>query len=101
MFSTELAVSDKNEMKMWPNQNSPSVDTAILHNSAQVLNLVEKSWMFNTGANRGSHSSEIVGSAQFIIVFVLQYHIGEGFPTRFQYSIPRHLLVEVHTDADI
>ena len=71
MFSIELAVSDKkgdeNEMKMAPNQNSPSVDTAILHNSAQVLNLVEKSWMFNTGANRGSHSSEIVGSAQFII----------------------------------
>ena len=59
MFSIELAVSDKkgdeNEMKMAPNQNSPSVDTAILHNSAQVLNLVEKSLIYNSGANRGSH----------------------------------------------
>ena len=86
---------------MSPNQNSPSVDTAILHNSAQVLNLVEKSWMFNTGANRGSHSSEIVGEGSPQFITVLQYHIGEGFPTRFQYSIPCHLLVEVHTDADI
>ena len=40
---------------MLPNQNSPSVDTAILENFAQVLNLVEKSLIYNSGANRGSH----------------------------------------------
>ena len=45
---------------MSPNQNSPSVDTAILDNFAQVLksyNLIDKSLIYNTGANRGSHNS--------------------------------------------
>ena len=45
--------------------------------------------MFNTGANRGSHSSQIVGSPQSIAIL----HWG-GFPTYFQYLIPRHLLVD-------
>ena len=39
---------------MSPNQNSPSVDTAILHNFAQVLNLIEKPLIYNTGSNRAS-----------------------------------------------
>ena len=45
---------------MSPNQNSPSVDTAILHNFAQVLNLIEKPLIYNTGSNRASQKEPFI-----------------------------------------
>ena len=62
----------------------------------QFCTILHKSsiWLRNLGCSTpepilGSHSSEIVGSPQSIAIL----HWG-GFPTSFQYLIPRHILVD-------